>query len=301
MNLNSTICDLKRLSVHDGPGIRTTIFFKGCSLHCLWCHNPESIDPRPELGFLMHLCKNCGKCAKICDCHSFSEGIHSIDRNRCVGCGKCVTACSEEALTFYGQKLTVEKCADLIVEDKSFYDHSGGGATVSGGEPLLQSDFVAALFAMLRHDGVHTAVDTCGNVPWTAFEKVLPNTDLFLYDFKHADSEIHKKLIGCGNELILANLHRLSESGKTIEIRMPLIPTLNMDEPALHAAGNFLGHLPQLSRVKLLSYHALARNKYSTIGKTDTMPCVESPSIAELQAAAEILSSYGLKIITDKE
>lgn len=296
--MTGRIVDIKRFAVHDGPGIRSTVFFKGCTLHCRWCHNPESIHAGPELGLIAAKCVSCGDCVPACPRHAHSitaEGRHLIDRQLCTSCGQCIDSCYRQALELYGQEMSPDDVAAVIREDRAFYESSKGGATLSGGEPLLQSDFCVELLALLRQDGLHCAVDTCGNVPWTAFEKVIPLTDLFLYDLKHMDSAKHREGTGAGNELILDNLRRLAECGRPIEIRMPIIPGYNDDEAGIRQAGAFLAALPNINAVKVLGYHSLARSKYLAIGREDTMPEVPSPSQAELQQVADILKLCGIQ------
>lgn len=303
MTIEASIVDIKRFAVHDGPGIRTTVFLKGCSLSCLWCHNPESIRRGPELGFLKNKCSLCGECEKVCPehCHSFADGGHRIDRSRCVFCGKCISACLYDALELYGRRISAQETAKLILEDRAFYNHSNGGATVSGGEPLLQAEYCAELFRILKAENIHCAVDTCGNVPWEAFEKVLPFTDMFLYDFKQIDSAKHKACTSAPNERILANLQRLSGCGRPIEIRMPLVPEHNMSDSDLSGAGKFLSGLRNLAAVRLLAYHSLARSKYESAGHEDTMPHVPAPSAEMMEHAKHILSGFGLNVINTTE
>ncbi|MDD4540362.1 MAG: glycyl-radical enzyme activating protein [Lentisphaeria bacterium] len=295
--MTGRIVDIKRFAVHDGPGIRTTVFLKGCTLRCRWCHNPESIRPEPELGLIATKCVSCGDCVPACPRHAHAisaDGQHHIDRQLCNGCGQCVDSCYRQALELYGQEMSPADVAAVIREDRAFYESSKGGATLSGGEPLLQSDFCAELLAMLRQEGLHCAVDTCGNVPWTAIEKVIPYTALFLYDLKHINSAKHRQGTGAGNELILANLRRLATTGRPIEIRMPIIPGYNDDDDTLRQAGAFLASLPNISAVKILGYHSLARSKYLAIGRDDTMPDVPSPSKADLQHVADTLKATGI-------
>lgn len=287
---------IKRFAVHDGPGVRTTVFLKGCPLNCVWCHNPEGVAAAPELAFHEMKCTGCGECARVCPNHRLDGTRHDIDRTRCRACGKCAQACPSGALELFGREITVAEAAEQLLADSIFYS-DGGGVTVSGGEPLLQSDFCAELFRRLKREGVHCAVDTSGCVPWRAFGQVLPVTDLFLYDLKVADTDKHRLYTGCGNELIRENLLRLNASGAEIEIRMPLIPGVNLGDGDLRGAGEMLAGLEGVKRIRLLPYHDYARSKYRAIGRFDTMPEVAPPTAEELAHAAEILKEYHPNVI----
>ena len=293
---SARIVDVKHFAVHDGPGIRTTVFLKGCPLRCLWCHNPESVSPEPELAVL-EKCVKCGSCAKICPCHRIENGIHTLDRRKCIACGKCLDACLFDALVLYGRIRTAEDICTELLTDRIFYTQSGGGVTISGGEPLLHPDFCSELFGMMQREKIHTAIDTCGEVPWSAFEAVLPVTDMFLFDLKQMDSGKHRKCTGVPNERILSNLKHLSETGKKIEIRMPIVPGLNDADSDLASAGEFLSGLSNLSGVRLLAYHSFARSKYASVGHADTMPEVESPTSGHLLHLAGILKDFGVTVL----
>ncbi len=303
MEPTALLMDVKKFAVHDGPGVRTTLFLKGCTLKCIWCHNPEGIGPKPQMAYYQHKCIGCGECVRVCKTGaqgiSAAEG-HTYDRARCVSCGACEAVCLGEAMKRFGRLVTVDEAVKIGLEDRMFYATSGGGVTVSGGEPLLHADFVRALFVRLKAEGIHTAVDTCGNVPWTQFEKVLDVADMFLYDVKHIDSGAHRALTGAGNELILENLTRLSDAGKRIEVRMPFVPGCNADDDTVRRIGEKLGGL-RIERMKVLPYHSLARSKYQALGMEDTMPRVEAPTDDMLHHAVDILKACGVNAISGRD
>lgn len=295
--MTGRVVEIKRLAIHDGPGLRTTLFLKGCSLACRWCHNPETIAAKPEIGFLAAKCVACGDCVQACPtgAHAIVDGVHTFDRSRCIACGKCVEACLPGALEFYGREMTVAEAAAAVLEDRTFYAQSGGGVTLSGGEPLLQAEFCASLCRELRGQGIHCAIDTAGAVPWDAFAAVLPHVDLFLFDLKHMDAERHREGTGRDNRRILENLGHLAAQGVPIEIRIPLVPGCNDDTANVQATGAFLAALPVVPPVRLLSYHALARSKYAAIGRPDTLPAATATGNAALVAAT--LRASGITVL----
>ncbi|MBE6367213.1 MAG: glycyl-radical enzyme activating protein [Lentisphaerae bacterium] len=275
--LKGNIIDIKHLAVHDGPGIRTTVFFKGCPLRCWWCHNPESQAVKKELGLLRNRCINCRLCSNVCRLHTFdSEGKHLVERAGCSSCGKCVDVCPVNALELYGHSISLEKTVAEVLKDRVFYG-SNGGCTLSGGEPLLQSEFAAAVLNELKKLHIHTAVDTCGAVPWSSFEKVLPVTDMFLFDLKHPDPEEHRRMTGVDNKLLLENLQQLDSCGKPIEIRIPLIPQYNSTPEDLNGFLLIMASLKNLTAVKILPFHH-ARFKYQALDIAEPLAGLETCS-----------------------
>ena len=272
MSLTAKIFEIKRFAVHDGDGIRTTVFLKGCPLRCVWCHNPEGISAKPSLAYYAHKCIGCGECVNVClqNAHKIEEGGHAFDREKCIGCGACEEACLGEALTLYGKETSVEALLPSLLEDKEFYENSGGGVTLSGGECLLHADFCSGLLGALKENGVHTAVDTCGFVPRAAFDKVIPYTDVFLYDIKAIDPAVHKRCTGVENGLILDNLRYLDGLGCKSEIRIPFVPGWNAGE--IRAIADFVKTLKNVTGVRVLPYHSYAASKYEALEMENTLP-----------------------------
>jgi pyruvate formate lyase activating enzyme len=229
------------------------------------------------------------------------NGRHTIRREYCGACGLCVAVCFAEALKIYGDSVTPEELAKIVVRDKAFFDNSGGGLTVSGGEPLLQAGFVAELFGIVKPQGIHTAVDTSGAVPRAAVERVMPLTDLFLYDFKQPDPEKHLAGTGARNRRIIENLFFISDQGKAVEIRIPLIPGYNDSEAGLRSAAEILRKVKSITRTVLLPYYDYAKTKYAALGMGDTMPRAESPADEDLRRAAGILQSFGVNAVSGKD
>lgn len=293
--MKANIVEIKRFAVHDGDGIRTTVFFKGCPLKCVWCHNPESMDFKPQLAYYENKCANCGDCMFVCgnEVHSVKNGSHKINRDRCIGCGKCEKMCLNDALKLHGKEMSVEELLPLLIEDKDFYDSSGGGVTLSGGECLMQADFCRELLKKLKENGVHTAVDTCGFVSKDALDKVMPYTDIFLYDIKAYDEDVHIKCTGQSNKIILENLKYLDECGKKTEVRIPYVPGYNDDQ--IEKIAQFLSELKNVTKVRVLSYHNYAVSKYTSLGMANNLPKA-LPQDEDIEKANVTLKEYGINV-----
>jgi pyruvate formate lyase activating enzyme len=268
----ATVFNIERHALHDGPGIRTLVFLKGCPLRCLWCSNPEGQKTEPELLFRVKDCVSCMRCVEVCPKNAIKvsedrvmftdDRIIYTDREICDACGKCVSVCPSGAREIAGKSMQADEVAEEVLKDEVFFRNSGGGVTVSGGSPLIYPDFVKALFENLVKHGIHTAVETCGAVPWEHFEKVFGCTSLFLYDVKHMSSEIHEKYTGRGNQLTLENLQKLDQAGAHIIVRVPVIPTFNNNVDDIAAIARFTMELSTKPAVHLLPYHTLGRSKY---------------------------------------
>ena len=281
------ITDVKRFAVHDGNGIRTTVFLKGCPLKCVWCHNPEAISFRPQLAYYANKCIHCGECVAVCptQAHKLADTGHLFDHALCTACGKCAQVCLGSALTLYGKAVTVQELLPLLLEDRDFYEASDGGVTLSGGECLCQADFCAELLQVLKQEGIHTAIDTCGFVPQSALDKVSPYTDIFLYDVKAIDEDVHIRCTGQSNKQILDNLQHLDACGKAIEIRIPYVPGFN--DTQICKIADFLKPLKHIKAVKVLPYHNYAGSKYTALGIQNTLPAI-LPTNEQLQAAEKL-------------
>lgn len=286
---------IKRLEIHDGPGVRTTLFLKGCPLHCLWCHNPESLNGIPQLAHYAHKCVNCGICATLCPqgAHSMKNGVHVFDRSKCVACGKCEKICSAKANKRFGQKATAKELLPQLLLDKPFFDRTGGGITVSGGEPLLQADFLAELLPLLKEQGMGTAIDTSLAVSAQQLEKVIPHADLFLCDIKAMDPRLHIKLTGLENVQILQNFRLLDEAKVPIEIRVPVIPGLNDGE--IDEICRFVSGLSNVKAIKALGYHDFARGKYEALGMEYTISHIRKPDSGTLNCIQKQLDKAILR------
>ena len=292
--MNGKIFAIKRFAVHDGDGIRTTVFFKGCTLCCLWCHNPEGIAFSPQLSVYSHKCIGCGECLSCPNgAIEMVEGKAVTDRQKCTSCGDCVERCVFSAREHFGRDVEADELASELCNDKAFFESSGGGVTLSGGECLAQGEFAIELLKILKEKGINTAVDTCGNVPRAVLEKALPYVDTFLYDIKAIDPEVHEKCTGRDNALILSNLEYLCSQNCEIEVRIPFVVGLNDGE--IEKIGEFLRGKP-IKKVTVLKYYDLARSKFESLGMVDTMPENNTDTLVA-ERAVETLRAFGLPAI----
>ena len=300
--MEGMVFNIQRYSIHDGPGIRTTVFFKGCSLRCFWCHNPESMDLNPQIQIFPRKCISCGNCFEACPFHAhyINEGQRFFKREICRGCGECAGTCYGEALVLTGKMMTGEEIIKEVEKDRPFYKNSDGGVTFSGGEPLLQKEFLKALLMGSKDRGLHTAVDTAGNVPWQSFKEILPYTDLFLFDIKAYSEKIHKQATGAGNSRIIENLKLLTTENNDIWIRIPVIPDINDNMEEMEKISAYLAGLKRIKQIELLPYHQFGAGKYETLGmEYKAMKCV--PPNKELMDRLEgLFIKKGLNVKRNK-
>lgn len=266
-----TVFDLQRFALHDGPGIRTTVFLKGCPLDCVWCHNPESKSTKPQIGFLAKNCTGCGRCAAVCEenVHRLEgTGIHQVVYENCKACGRCVKVCPRHALKIYGEKMTPEEILQTVRKDRDFYERSGGGLTVSGGEPMLQFEALKELLGRAKEEGIHVCLDTCGQAPESHYREIAGVVDVFLFDYKLTDPEAHRRWTGVDNRLILNNLKMLCETGNDVFLRCPIIPGVNDKEEHYRAIAELSRKYPGIRKVNLMMYHDMAKGKAEQVGMT---------------------------------
>ena len=297
-SVKGIIFDIQRFSIQDGPGIRTTVFFKGCPLRCLWCSNPESQKFPPELFFSESLCVRCHQCVEVCPTGATelnSDGTIQINYELCKACGECVKVCPSGARTTSGKLMSIEEVLDIVKKDSLFYRNSGGGVTASGGEPLYQPDFLVGLFKGCQEAGIQTALDTSGYARWETIEKILGYVDLVLFDIKHMDSGKHKEYTGVDNKLILRNAEKLAQKRKPLIIRLPLIPGYNDSEENIRALARFMRER-ELVRIDLLCFHQFGRKKYEMLGREYRLSGVNTYKDEEVQMIKEELESFGLDV-----
>jgi pyruvate formate lyase activating enzyme len=309
MNTADFVFNIQRFSLHDGPGIRTTVFLKGCSMHCFWCHNPEGQHPEPELRYFPGRCIACGQCVISCPnhAHEMHDGAHTFLRDRCELNGACVGTCYSQALQMEGKAMTVGQVMAEILADKPFYESSGGGVTLSGGEPALNKDFAREILEQCKHHHLHTAIETCGEVPWTSLEMLLPFTDLIMMDIKHLDDGKHRLATGQSNERILSNARRLAATGKPIVFRTPVVPSVNDSEEEILQIAAFVRELIESGsssgqkgngtiRYELLAFHKLAADKYPSLGLEYKAHDIEPPTKEHMAFLLNAARSGGIDV-----
>lgn len=268
MNSEGIVFGIQRFSIHDGPGIRTTVFLKGCNMRCRWCHNPESYRAAPVLAFNPALCKNCGACAAVCPngVHTLENGEHQLKREACTVCGTCVKACRSKALEVIGTRSTSEQVMKQVLKDRRYYTSSGGGVTLSGGEALLQMEFSMELLEKCHAEGIHTVVETNGSLPFERYRAIMPLVDLFLVDYKLTDEKKHREYTGCDREVVVRNIEDLHGAGAKMLLRCPIIPGVNDEDDHFSAIAGLTLRCPDLLGAELLAYHNLGASKAERIG-----------------------------------
>ncbi len=298
--IRGIVFNIQYFNLHDGPGTRTLVFFKGCPLQCKWCSNPESMSRLPEVGFTGSRCNGCGKCLDVCpeEALYLNDGkVLNVDRQKCNACGECVSACSEEALTVYGKEMTDREVFEVVYKDKMFYEGTGGGVTVSGGEPLLQPDFLISLFNLCRDTGIHTCMETTGYTSAKVFQRVLPLTDHILFDLKHMDSSLHQEFTGKPNRQILDNAELAAGSGIPVMFRMPLVPGFNDTPQNLEATANFIKRFDgnEVQGIEIMPYHRMGMGKYEALDKAYTLNDIKPSEPDYVESIRQKIKDSGVK------
>lgn len=292
--IKGCVLDIQKFSIHDGPGIRTTVFLKGCPLKCLWCHNPESQDPTPEVFFNPQFCIGCGICKNLCrhNCHSFSESMHVYDRQNCIRCMSCSNECPSDALKASGKYMTTGEVMYEVMKDMDYYIESGGGLTISGGEPMMQPAFTGQLLHSAKNSGIHTCIETCGFTAFGNFEAVFDYINIFLYDYKETDPILHHKFTGVSNERIIENLTKLDNMNASIILRCPIIPTLNDRDDHFEGIGRMANKLKNLMHIEIMPFHPYGSSKSVNIGKVYELKHIKAPDAEAVKCWAEKVKSY---------
>lgn len=297
--LKGLVFDVQKFAVHDGGGIRTLIFLKGCPLRCLWCSNPESLATKPEITFVAHNCIGCNKCLTVCHQDAIcrdDDQILNIDRSRCTLCGQCAKFCYPGAINIIGRYLSIPELMSIIERDRQFYDLSDGGVTFSGGEPLSQPVFLMAALQALKEKGIHTAIETSSFVAWESYSEILQHVDLVLTDIKHMDDTEHKKLTGVSNQLILDNLRKISTLGIPLRVRLPLIPGYNDSQHNLEQTADFIQQLTNVQAVDILPYHRLGEIKWGQLGQCYPLAEVTPPTSEDIRERLRCFGERGIKV-----
>jgi pyruvate formate lyase activating enzyme len=297
MSVTGTVFNIQRYSIDDGPGIRTTVFLKGCPLACVWCSNPESQNHVPELMHRESVCKRCYRCVAACPIGAISVGPDGIviDRDLCDVCGECVRACPHGAMQITGREMTADEVFEVVKRDSDFYRDSGGGVTVSGGEVLMQPDFALAILKLCKEAGFHTCVDTSGQGSTEGLRRLIPYVDLFYFDIKHLDPRIHRAETGIPNDDILRNFAVVATSGVPAVVRVPVVPGFNDTVDAIADIADFVAARMPGGTVHLLPYHRYGQQKYAMLGLDYELGAAETPSSEFMKAARKILESRGLE------
>lgn len=292
------VFDIEPYAIHDGPGIRTTVYLKGCLLSCPWCHNPEGLAPEPEIVWWKARCIRCFDCIRVCPPQAITElpDALSLDLDKCDLCGKCVEVCPSGAWEIIGKAMSVADVMREVEKDRVFYEESGGGVTFSGGEPLMQADFLADLLECCKERDIHTALDTSGYAEWETVERLSHNVDLFLYDLKFIDEARHLHFTGVSNEPILRNLRELSSRRNTMVVRLPLVPGINDDEDNIKAIGQFVASLANVEQISLLPYHKAGVDKYQRLRREYELPDILPPTSGRIAEVVGMLRQFGLTI-----
>jgi pyruvate formate lyase activating enzyme len=292
------VFDIQRYSLHDGPGLRTNVFLKGCGLDCRWCSNPESKQPQPEIAFFDRNCFLCGDCVPLCSEAAIIIENQQITWNRlkCNQCGRCVEVCSSKAFSLIGREMTAETVVAEVLRDVAFYG-GHGGLTLTGGEPALQAEFAEAVLSLAKAEGLHTAIETCGAVPWKNLVRLLPYLDLVLFDLKHMNAETHRRFTGKENRIILENLTRFAQSDVDLIVRVPLIPGFNADDASLEAIAGFVKTLKRVKEVHVLGFHTLGRPKYHALGIANPFENQPSMQMDETEKWADVFRQEGLNVV----
>ena len=293
------IVKIQRYCIHDGPGIRATVFFKGCPLRCVWCSSPETHSPEPEIAFYKEKCiEGCEACVGACPEGAISKmGANiEIDRAKCTDCGECADVCPSQALSVIGIPMNAQRIVEDVQKDKQFYEHSGGGVTLSGGEPLLHFECAAEIAKECQKKGISVALDTCGHGKKENVNRVLDHVDLVLYDIKHMDPLKHKKYTGVRNDIILDNARMISKRGVPMIIRYPLVPGINDSPDNLNRLAVFVSELTVVERLDILPYHRLGGPKYRILGRRYDLEHLESPDKHQVQRVNELLEDHGLPV-----